>query len=208
MLEIGDVAYQKMDVFSRNVVYLDNLADLGTPGPVVVHEGQSAHSLVVESERVTEIFANLPSELYRGQPLSESPLTPYLGRGQMSAHQTMSAAAVIALAEWQNIGYVIVEGDDHRPTGLVGVAYVRDMIATTDPAYSAGVASEIGSMLTYEGLASVIEVLDRHFAPGEFRSNIFSQTAPPAPWCGTGANGHYVSQCPCREHRDRPCSIR
>ncbi|MBN3459218.1 hypothetical protein JNN96_34855 [Mycobacterium sp. DSM 3803] len=202
MLYVMDLAFQGIQVREGENLRVRDLMD-GQAGQVI-HDRASQLSLVVDPDQVATLANSFG--LDADSPLAESPIVPYLAYGQMTAHQFMPALAVLSLAEWQNLGYIVVESDGHRPVGLVGTAYVRGALERAHAVVDAGLVGDVSTALGRGGLSVAIDVLDDYFQPGQFHSESLNETPHPAARClGGGGGGHYLDSCPCRAHPGVDC---
>jgi hypothetical protein len=202
MLYVMDLAFQGIQVREGENLRVRDLMD--GPAGQVIHDRASQLSLIVDPSQVATLAKAFA--LDSDSPLAESPIVPYLAYGQMTAHQFMPALAVLSVAEWQNLGYIVVESDRHWPVGLVGIAHVRRALERAHAVVDAGLEGEVSTALDRGGLSAAIDMLDNHFQPGQFHSESLNETPHPAPRClGGGGGGHYLDSCPCHAHPGVDC---
>lgn len=204
MIEVIDLAFHYPEPLIDENLSVQSLFDIDRPWRVV-HDLTTRRSLVVDPQQVRALVDEFSFD--PGASLAESPLVGLLAVGQMTAHARLPATPIVAMAEWQNVGYVIVEDDEHRPLGLLGVAHVREVLAGTQIMVDAGLGPTVEAWLSDGGLTRAVAELDASFGPGQFHSEDVNLTAPAAPWCD-GATGHWVSECPCAPHPSAVCGRR
>jgi hypothetical protein len=204
MLQVMDLAFRGFKARVEDDLVVGKLMHVEYPWQVV-HDPTSQVSLVVDPEHVRSLVEKLG--LDASVRLADSRILPYLAYGQMTALAGLPAWPVLAVAEWQNLGYVVVESDDHEPIGLVGLAHLYDVLPRGHLVQDAGLGEAVISALGDGGLTAAVVALDQEFGPGEFHSEQIMYSAPAAPWCD-GATGHWVASCPCGPHPDATCARR
>lgn len=203
MLQIIDLAFQEIQVRGGEGLRISDLM-AGEPNQpaLCVHDFASELSLMVDPKRIAVLAQTLSVDF--SSLLAGSPIVPYLAYGQIAVHREMPAHVVISLAEWQNLGYIVVEADSHYPVGVVGVAHIRSALENAHAVRDARLSNSVATALERGGLSEAIFQLDNYFDPGQFHSESINSTPHPAPQCA-GDGGHYVGRCPCRTHSGANC---